>query len=54
MEKLKMQTVDGVQDNISRIVELFPECITEVSNQMGGENVPLTLTSCASCCLPIL
>ena len=35
MEKLKMQTVDGVQDNISRIVELFPECITEVSNQMG-------------------
>ena len=31
-----MQTVDGVQDNISRIVELFPECITEVSNQMGG------------------
>ena len=36
MEKLKMQTVDGVQDNISRIVELFPECITEVSNQMGG------------------
>ena len=31
-----MQTADGVQDNISRIVELFPECITEVSNQMGG------------------
>ena len=36
MEKLKMQTVDGVQDNISRIVELFPECITEVNDQMGG------------------
>ena len=36
MEKLKMQTADGVQDNISRIAELFPECITEVSNQMGG------------------
>ncbi len=36
MEKLKMQTADGVQDNISRIAELFPECITEVSDQMGG------------------
>ena len=36
MDKLKMQTTDGVQDNISRIAELFPECITEVSNQMGG------------------
>ena len=36
MEKLKMQTANGVQDNISRIAELFPECITEVSNQLGG------------------
>ena len=36
MDKLKMQTTDGVQDNISRIAELFPECITEVNNQMGG------------------
>ena len=36
MEKLKMQTTDGVQDNISRIAELFPECITEVNDQMGG------------------
>lgn len=54
MEKLKMQTADGVQDNISRIAELFPECITEVKTPTGGENVPLTLISCASCCLPIL
>lgn len=36
MEKLKMQTADGVQDNISRIAVLFPECITEVNDQMGG------------------
>ena len=35
MDKLKMQTADGVQDNISRIAELFPECITEVKNQRG-------------------
>ena len=33
---MKMQTADGVQDNISRIAELFPECITEVSDKMGG------------------
>ena len=31
-----MQTADGVQDNISRIAELFPECITEVKTQRGG------------------
>lgn len=31
-----MQTADGVQDNIIRIAELFPECITEVNDQMGG------------------
>lgn len=36
MEKLKMQTADGVQDNISRIAELFPECITEVKTPTGG------------------
>lgn len=36
MDKLKMQTADSVQDNISRIAELFPECITEVNDQMGG------------------
>lgn len=36
MDKLKMQTADGVQDNISRIAKLFPECITEVNDQMWG------------------
>ena len=36
MDKLKMQTADGVQDNIGRIAELFPECITEVKTQRGG------------------
>ena len=36
MDKLKMQTADGVQDNIGRIAELFPECITEANDQMGG------------------
>lgn len=34
-----MQTADGVQDNIGRIAELFPECITECKETLmgGGE-----------------
>ncbi len=35
MNKLRMQTLDGVQDNISKIANLFPECITEVKNGGG-------------------
>ena len=39
MDKLRMQTLDGVQDNISKIAELFPECITECKEMLnqGGE-----------------
>ena len=33
MDKLKMQTLDGVQDNISKIAELFPECVTEAREE---------------------
>lgn len=29
MDKLKMQTLDGVQRNIDKIAVLFPNCITE-------------------------
>lgn len=29
MEKMKMESVDGVQKNIERIEQLFPNCITE-------------------------
>lgn len=29
MEKMKMQSIDGVQSNIEKIEELFPNCITE-------------------------
>ena len=36
MDKLKMQTADGVQDNIGRIAELFPECITECKETLMG------------------
>lgn len=38
MNKLKMQTIDGVQDNIAKIAELFPECITEVVED--SQNTP--------------
>ena len=36
MDKLKMQTLDGVQDNISKIAELFPECVTERKEMLTG------------------
>lgn len=29
MEKMKMESIDGVQNNIEKIAELFPNCITE-------------------------
>ena len=35
MNKLKMQTMDGVKDNIRRIAELFPNCIVERKNANG-------------------
>ena len=31
MDKLKMHTQDIVNDNVKRLAELFPECITEVT-----------------------
>ena len=32
MEKLKMKSTDIINDNINKIAELFPECITETIN----------------------
>lgn len=29
MDKLRMQTLDGVQDNIDKIAALFPNCILQ-------------------------
>lgn len=41
MDKLKMQTADKVQENIKKIGEIFPSCITE--RKSGGvlQNMPL-------------
>lgn len=36
MEKLKMHTPDLTQDNIARIRELFPSCITEAKDAQGN------------------
>lgn len=34
MEKLKMQTADGTMQNIERIAQLFPNCVTEVMSPL--------------------
>ena len=39
MEKLKMQTTNVVDENIKRIGEMFPNCLTEVKDENGR---PLT------------
>lgn len=36
MEKMKMETVNGVLENIEKIAEIFPNCVTEVSDYKGG------------------
>lgn len=36
MEKLKMMTTDGVNNNISKIATLFPNCITEKLDEQGN------------------
>ena len=35
MEKLKMHSVNKVDENIKRIGELFPNCVTERKNSQG-------------------
>jgi adenine-specific DNA-methyltransferase len=36
MEKMKMQTHDGVEINLDRIAQLFPGCITETRDEKGS------------------
>lgn len=35
MEKLKMHSLDNVEDNIKKIGNLFPNCLTEIKNDNG-------------------
>ncbi len=41
MEKLNMQTTDVVDENIKRIGELFPNCLTEVKDEKGHPQVAI-------------
>ncbi|MCD8206968.1 MAG: site-specific DNA-methyltransferase [Bacteroidales bacterium] len=36
MDKLRMQSADGVQDNIKKIGELFPDCVEEALDEKGN------------------
>ena len=35
MKKLSMKTVDVVQNNIEKISEIFPDCVTECKDDTG-------------------
>lgn len=37
MEKLKMHSPDKIQENVDRLSELFPGCVTEARNEQTGE-----------------
>ncbi len=37
MEKLRMQSANGVEDNIQKIAQLFPDCVTETVDEKSGQ-----------------
>ena len=37
MDKLRMQSSNGVEDNITKIAQLFPDCITETMDERSGQ-----------------
>lgn len=37
MDKLRMQSSNGVEDNITKIVQLFPDCVTETVDERSGQ-----------------
>lgn len=39
MDKLRMQSTNGVQENIEKIQSLFPDCVTETIDEHTGELV---------------
>ncbi len=48
MEKLKMLTQNLVKDNIEKIKQIFPDCITEHIGGGGKPELLLILISCDS------
>ena len=37
MDKLRMQSCNGVEDNIMKIAQLFPDCVTETVDERSGQ-----------------
>lgn len=37
MDKLRMQSSNGVEDNITKIAQLFPNCVTETVDERSGQ-----------------
>ena len=37
MDKLRMQSSNGVEDNIMKIAQLFPDCVTETVDERSGK-----------------
>lgn len=37
MDKLRMQSSNGVEDNIMKIAQLFPDCVTETVDEKSGQ-----------------
>ena len=37
MDKLRMQSSSGVEDNITKIAQLFPDCVTETVDERSGQ-----------------
>lgn len=37
MDKLRMQSSNGVEDNIMKIAQLFPDCVTETIDERSGQ-----------------
>lgn len=37
MDKLRMQSCNGVEDNIMKIAQLFPDCVTETMDERSGQ-----------------
>ena len=38
MDKLRMQSSNGVEDNITKIAQLFPDCVTETVDERSGQS----------------
>ena len=36
MEKMKMESVDIIAQNVEKLGELFPDCITEAADENGN------------------